>query len=136
MSFSCRLIASARSAFFRAERSSADSSTAIGSAVCPIACCVWTDKLDASFAIISAWGGMIAAVAVWMIIGFSTAPAELAPGYSAIDALGQLNAQLFGSLTQDCTRKGAPAFCYGVGHAGMVDFKDAHKSTSFIFSGA
>ena len=44
--------------------------------------------------------------------------------------------QLFGSLTQDCTRKGAPAFCYGVGHAGMVDFKDAHKSTSFIFSGA
>jgi len=74
--------------------------TAIGSAVVPIACAVWTDKLDAFFAQAAAWIGMITAVAVWMIIGFSTADAELGKGkWIAAEALGQLNAQLFGSLT-------------------------------------
>ena len=67
--------------------------TAIGSAVVPIAMCVYTDKLNATFAIASAWGGMVSAVLVWFIIAGATG------GGISIDTLGQLVAQLWGSLT-------------------------------------
>ena len=65
---------------------------ALGSAVCPIACAVYTDKLGPKFAIAAAWIGMICAVIVWFIG---------AAGYGGISVatLGQLYAQLFGGLT-------------------------------------
>jgi len=66
---------------------------ALGSAVCPIACAVWTDRLGPKFAILAAWVGMICAVVVWFIG---------AAGYGggiSVSTLGMLYAQLWGGLT-------------------------------------
>jgi len=64
----------------------------IGSAVYPVACCIYTDKLNSFFAILSAWGGMIAALVAWI----ATAASE--GGEVSIDTLGLLNAQTAGGL--------------------------------------
>merc|ERR1711871_477413 len=66
---------------------------ALGSAVCPIACSVYTDKLNATFAILSAWVGMVCAVVVWFICAASMG------GEISVDSLGMLYAQLWGGLT-------------------------------------
>jgi len=68
---------------------------ALGSAVCPIAMSVYTDKLGGKTAILAAWGGMICAVTVWFIGAASY-------GYPApisVATLGMLYAQLWGGLT-------------------------------------
>merc|ERR1719181_492196 len=39
----------------------------IGSGVIPVACCIYTDKLNATFAMAAAWIGWIVALIVWMI---------------------------------------------------------------------
>jgi hypothetical protein len=65
----------------------------IGSAVYPVACCIYTDKLNSFFAILSAWGGLIAALIAWI----STAASQ--GGTVDIDTLGLLDAQTAGGLT-------------------------------------
>jgi len=65
----------------------------IGSAVCPVACCIYTDKLGKVGAIASAWIGLLAALIAW----FAMAAAEV--GEISKDSLGNLNAQTVGGLT-------------------------------------
>jgi len=67
---------------------------ALGSAVCPIAAAIYTDKLDATFAIAAAAGGMVCAVTVWFI----GAAAWYADSITK-DNLGLLYVQLWGGLT-------------------------------------
>jgi len=66
--------------------------TALGSAVVPIACSIYTDKLDSVFAIASAIIGMIAAIVAWM------AQASTYDGGITFDNTGELHAQLAGGL--------------------------------------
>jgi len=67
---------------------------ALGSAVCPIAMSIYTDKLGPNTAIAAAFGGMVCAVTVWFI----GAGAWYGDTIS-IDTLGMLYAQLWGGLT-------------------------------------
>jgi Na+/proline symporter len=67
--------------------------TALGSAVVPIACSIYTDKLDALFAIIAAIGGMVCAIIVWLSYA-----ASLDGGLNFANS-GELYAQLYGGLT-------------------------------------
>jgi len=67
--------------------------TALGSAVVPIACSIYTDKLDRLFAIIAAVGGGIIAVVVWLVY------ASTLPGGLIFDNTANLYAQLYGGLT-------------------------------------
>jgi Na+/proline symporter len=69
--------------------------TALGSAVVPIACSVYTDKLDSLFAIIAALGGAICAVVVWLVYAASIDD----PTATYFDKTGNLYAQLYGGLT-------------------------------------
>jgi len=66
--------------------------TALGSAVVPIACSIYTDKLDKVFAIIAAIGGGVCAIAVWLIYAGSLGTVDYV-------TTGNLYAQLFGGLT-------------------------------------
>jgi len=68
----------------------------IGSAVCPVACCIWTDKLNACFAILAAWLGWVAALITWVVVGASIEGEH--QGTVSKDSLGQLDAQLWGGL--------------------------------------
>jgi SSS family transporter len=65
---------------------------ALGSAVVPIACSVYTPKLDAIFAIASAVLGAIAAVIVWLSVASTYGPIDLT-------TTGMLYAQLAGGCT-------------------------------------
>jgi len=65
---------------------------ALGSAVVPIACSIYTDKLNAVFAIAAAALGMICAVVVWLSYAASLGPVSIA-------TTGDLYAQLYGGLT-------------------------------------
>jgi len=67
--------------------------TALGSAVVPIACSIYTDKLDKVFAIIAAVGGGIIAVVVWLVY------AATLPGGLIFNNTANLYAQLYGGLT-------------------------------------
>jgi hypothetical protein len=66
---------------------------ALGSAVVPIACAIYTDKLGPKCAMLAAFGGCACAVMVWMIYAGSL------EGGISIDTLGNLYAQLYGGLT-------------------------------------
>jgi len=66
---------------------------ALGSAVVPIACSIYTDKLNGLFAIAAAWIGMGAALIVWISCAGSMG------GTVSVDTLGMLYAQLYGGLT-------------------------------------
>merc|ERR1719506_3441457 len=65
---------------------------ALGSAVVPIACAIYTDKLNGMFAIVAAFGGAVCAIIVWMSYAGSL-------GEVTVDTLGDLYAQLYGGLT-------------------------------------
>merc|ERR1719245_1310401 len=65
---------------------------ALGSAVVPIACAIYTPKLDAMFAILSAVFGAIAAVIVWLSVASTYGPIDLV-------TTGKLYAQLAGGCT-------------------------------------
>jgi len=65
---------------------------ALGSAVVPISCSIYTDKLSASFAIASAVLGMVCALIVWISVASTYGPVS-------VGTLGQLYAQLWGGLT-------------------------------------
>jgi len=81
--------------------------TALGSAVVPIACSIYTDKLDSIFAMAAAVLGGIIAVASWLIYAGS-----LDDSYgSFFDKSGQLEAQLTGG----CVALGASALICGIG---------------------
>jgi len=67
--------------------------TALGSAVVPIACSIYTDKLDKVFAIVAAVGGGIIAIIVWLSYAASL------PGGLIFDNTAALYAQLYGGLT-------------------------------------
>merc|ERR1711871_714402 len=67
--------------------------TALGSAVVPIACSIYTDKLDKVFAILAAVLGGIIAVIVWLVY------AATLPGGLIFDNTANLYAQLYGGLT-------------------------------------
>merc|ERR1712060_996958 len=67
--------------------------TAMGSAVFPIACSIYTDKLDKVFAIASAIGGAICAIIVWLAYAASL------DGGLIFDNTANLYAQLYGGLT-------------------------------------
>jgi len=71
---------------------------ALGSAVVPIACSIYTDKLDAVFAIAAAVIGQISAVVVWLIVASTYAP-DGASTKVTIATTGELYAQLGGGLT-------------------------------------
>merc|ERR1719440_1539569 len=64
---------------------------AIGSAVVPLAYCIYTQRLGPKCATAAAWLGMIGAVIVWFVV---------AAGQGSVDigTLGSLVAQLFGGL--------------------------------------
>merc|ERR1719409_619788 len=66
---------------------------ALGSAVVPIACSIYTDKLNGVFAVAAAWIGMAAALIVWISMAGSLG------GTISVDSLGMLYAQLYGGLT-------------------------------------
>merc|ERR1719174_2736001 len=66
--------------------------TALGSAVVPIACSIYTDKLDALFAIAAAILGGITAIIVWLAYAASLGPLSKV-------TTGDLYAQLYGGLT-------------------------------------
>jgi len=66
--------------------------TALGSAVFPIACSIYTDKLDSVFAIAGAIGGAVAAIIVWLVY------ASTLEGGLIFDNTADLYAQLFGGL--------------------------------------
>jgi hypothetical protein len=66
---------------------------ALGSAVVPIACAIYTDKLNALFAIAAAVLGNVAALIVWISMAGSLG------GTVSVDSLGMLYAQLYGGLT-------------------------------------
>jgi hypothetical protein len=68
---------------------------ALGSAVCPIACSIYTDKLNATFAILAAVVGNVCAVVVWI----SYASTIDADGDFVNNSLGYLYSQLWGGLT-------------------------------------
>jgi len=70
---------------------------ALGSAVVPIACSIYTDKLDGMFAILSAVIGMISAIIVWLVV--ASTYAEDGEAKLSIATTGQLYAQLGGGLT-------------------------------------
>jgi len=67
--------------------------TALGSAVFPIACSIYTDKLDKVFAIAGAIGGAICAIVVWLAYAASL------EGGLIFDNTANLYAQLYGGLT-------------------------------------
>jgi hypothetical protein len=64
----------------------------IGSAVPPVAACIYTDKLNATFAIAAAWIGWLAALIVWIVMAGSTG------GAVNMSTLGTLDPQLGGGL--------------------------------------
>jgi len=64
---------------------------ALGSAVCPIACAIYTDKLGPKAAIIAAFGGMVVAVTCWFLGAGSFYGTAI-----DVDNLGLLDAQLLG----------------------------------------
>jgi len=66
--------------------------TALGSAVVPIACSIYTDKLDKVFAILAAVGGGIIAIITWLSYAASL------PGGLTFDNTAALYAQLYGGL--------------------------------------
>jgi SSS family transporter len=70
---------------------------ALGSAVVPIACSIYTDKLNGVFAVSAAALGNICAIIVWLSYASTTA----APGAAKISiaTTGDLYAQLYGGLT-------------------------------------
>jgi hypothetical protein len=65
---------------------------ALGSAVMPISASIYTDKLDACFAIAAAVIGMVSAVVVWLSVASTYGPVS-------VDTAGELYAQLYGGLT-------------------------------------
>jgi len=65
---------------------------ALGSAVVPIACSIYTDRLNALFAISAAVLGMICAIIVWLSYAASLGPISIV-------TTGALYAQLYGGLT-------------------------------------
>merc|ERR1711935_1046094 len=67
--------------------------TALGSAVVPIACSIYTDKLDSVFAMAAAILGMISAIIVWLAYAGSL------DGGLTFDNTAELYAQLYGGLT-------------------------------------
>merc|ERR1711871_717977 len=67
--------------------------TALGSAVVPIACSIYTDKLDKVFAILAAVLGGIIAVIVWLVYSATL------PGGLIFANTANLYAQLYGGLT-------------------------------------
>jgi Na+/proline symporter len=67
--------------------------TALGSAVVPIACSIYTDKLDKVFAITAAVLGGIIAIVVWL------AYAATLPGGLSYETSANLWAQLYGGLS-------------------------------------
>ena len=67
--------------------------TVLGSAVFPIACSIYTDKLDATFAIAAAVLGCICAVTVWLSYA-----GGLEGGVTKVN-IADLYAQLYGGLT-------------------------------------
>jgi len=73
--------------------------TALGSAVVPIACSIYTDKLDATFAIAAAVLGMISALIAWLGSADANADDWCGPGCSLFDKSGTLKAQLVGGIT-------------------------------------
>merc|ERR1719161_2260576 len=90
--------------------------TALGSAVVPIACSIYTNKLDKVFAITAAIAGGIIAVASWLIYAASlaTCPAASAtdPCYDTyFDKTGTLEAQLTGG----CVALGASGLICAIG---------------------
>jgi len=66
--------------------------TALGSAVVPIACSIYTDKLDKVFAILAAVGGGIIAIITWLVY------AATLPGGLIFNNTANLYAQLYGGL--------------------------------------
>jgi len=60
--------------------------------VVPIACSIWTDRLDSVFAIASAVIGAIVAVVVWLSVASTYGPLS-------VDTTGMLYAQLAGGCT-------------------------------------
>jgi hypothetical protein len=75
---------------------------ALGSAVCPIAASIYTDKLNGMFAIAAAAGGMVCAVIVWMSYA-SSVDLDGKTGVISVDTLGYLYAQLWGGFTALCS---------------------------------
>ena len=65
---------------------------ALGSAVVPISCSIYTDKLDATFAIAAAVIGQIAALIAWLSMASTYGPVQ-------VETLGKLYAQMWGGLT-------------------------------------
>jgi hypothetical protein len=68
----------------------------IGSAVPPVAGCIYTDKLGGMWAILAAWGGLVAALISWVAMAASIG------GTVDKDTLGMLDAQLVGGLVALC----------------------------------
>jgi hypothetical protein len=68
----------------------------IGSGVCPVALCIYSDKLNSFFAQLSAWLGLVCALVVWIAISFS---ADIPAGQDAIATLNNLDGQTYGGLT-------------------------------------
>jgi len=66
--------------------------TALGSAVFPIACSIYTDKLDSAFAILGAVGGGVIAIVTWLVYASSL------EGGLIFDNTANLYAQLYGGL--------------------------------------
>merc|ERR1719486_495808 len=73
--------------------------TALGSAVVPIACSIYTDKLDKVFAITSAIVGMIAAIVAWLGYADSQYDSDNCKDCSFFDKTGKLESQLVGGVT-------------------------------------
>jgi len=73
--------------------------TALGSAVVPIACSIYTDKLDGTFAVASAIIGMISAIVAWLGYADSQYDEDNCPGCSYFDKTGKLESQLVGGCT-------------------------------------
>jgi Na+/proline symporter len=64
----------------------------IGSAVIPVACCIYTDKLNATFAIAAACIGKVVALIVWMSVAGGQ------EGAVNLTTLGMLDPQTYGGL--------------------------------------